>query len=95
MIWDINGTSNILSVCVVTQVVAQQGMRRGFEDPFRDVLNSPRGIFLEGVPCLVGLHLITNLDCACAVFNRGTLLEEEVVIRDNRSEKIVPVEAVP
>jgi hypothetical protein len=69
MIRDVNGTSNILPVCVVTQIVAQQRMRRGFEEPLRDVLNSPRSIFLESIPCLIGLHFITNLDGACAVLN--------------------------
>ena len=69
MIRDVNGTSNILSVCIVAQVVAQQRMRRGFEEPLRDVLNSPWSIFLESVPCLIGFNLITNLDCACAVLN--------------------------
>jgi hypothetical protein len=60
------------------------------------MFSSPWSIFFESVASLVCLDLIANLNLSFTLLRGSTLLEQHtVVIGDNRSEKIVPVQALP
>lgn len=60
------------------------------------MLHCPRCVFLEGETSLVSLKFITNLNGACAFFDRSTLFQKQsAIIGYNGSEEIIPVQTLP